>query len=178
MRAARTGRTHGCNPTTQHHFPLAPQGPSTHESSIRPTRWFTRPRQRGGAVVVREMIYGHRPAVWISDRYTAQQGHAAAHQTCLAHLARDVAYAVETSDDPVPWRLQLWLRSVFALAERVTDFAPSTLAAKRRTLDRRPRAILATSSGCDLTRDLQAKIGRARSTPGLPRPSRRGRAHQ
>ena len=68
-----------------------------------------------GAIVVREMMDGHRPAVWISDRYSAQQGHAAAHQTCLAHLARDVAYAVETSDDPVPWRLQLWLQSVFAL---------------------------------------------------------------
>ena len=115
-----------------------------------------------GAVVVREMMDGHRPAVWISDRYTAQQGHAAAHQTCLAHLARDVAYAVETSDDPVPWRLQLWLRSVFALAEHVTDFATSTLAAKRRSLNRQLRAILATPSGCDLTCDLQAKIGRAR----------------
>ena len=115
-----------------------------------------------GAIVVREMMDGHRPTVWISDRYTAQQGHAAAHQTCLAHLARDVAYAVETSDDPVPWRLQLWLRSVFSLAERVTDLAASTLAAKRRSLDRRLGAILATPSRCDLTRDLQAKIGRAR----------------
>ncbi len=60
-----------------------------------------------GAVVVREVMDGHRPAVWILDRYTAQQGHVAAHQTCLAHLARDVAYVAETSDDPVPWRLQL-----------------------------------------------------------------------
>ncbi|GJE58704.1 IS66 family transposase [Methylobacterium trifolii] len=134
-----------------------------------------------GAVVVREMMDGHRPAVWISDRYTAQQGHAAAHQTCLAHLARDVAYAVETSDDPVPWRLQLWLRSVFALAERITDFASSTLAAKHRTLDRRLRAILATASGCDLTRDLQAKIGRARDQllvflvhPGAVEPTNNG----
>src|SRR6201747_522683 len=115
-----------------------------------------------GAVVVREMMDGHRPAVWISDRYTAQQGHAAEHQTCLAHLARDVAYAVEASDDPVPFRLQLWLRSVFALAEHVTDLAASTLAAKRRSLDRQLGAILATPSRCDLTRDLQAKIGRAR----------------
>jgi transposase len=115
-----------------------------------------------GAVVVREMMDGHRPAVWISDRYTAQQGHAAAHQTCLAHLARDVAYAVEVSDDPVPFRLQLWLRSVFALAERVTDLAASTLAAKRRSLDQQLGAILATASRCDLTRELQAKIGRAR----------------
>ena len=53
-----------------------------------------------GAIVVREMMDGHRPAVWISDRYTAQQGHAAEHQTCLAHLARDIAYVVEISDDP------------------------------------------------------------------------------
>lgn len=116
-----------------------------------------------GAVVVRAMMDGHRPAVWISDCYTAQQGHAAHHQTCLAHLARDVAYVVETSDDPVPWRLQLWLQPVFALAARVTDLAISTLAAKRRSLDRQLGAILAEPSRCDLTRELQAKIGRARN---------------
>ena len=134
-----------------------------------------------GAVVVREMMDGHRPAVWISDRYTAQQGHAAAHQTCLAHLARDVAYVVELSDDPVPWRLQLWLHAVFALAERVTDLATSTLAAKRRSLDRQLSAILATPSGCDLTRALQAKIGRARDQllvflahPGAVEPTNNG----
>ncbi len=134
-----------------------------------------------GAVVVREMMDGYRPAVWISDRYTAQQGHAAEHQTCLAHLARDIAYVVEASDDPVPWRLQLWLASVFALAERVTDLATSTLAAKRRTLDRQLGAILATPSRCDLTRVLQAKISRARNQllvflayPGQVEPTNNG----
>ncbi len=114
------------------------------------------------ASVVREVMNGHRPAVWVSDRYAAQQGHGAAHQTCLAHLARDVAYVVETSEDPVPWRLQLWLNAVFALAERVTSLAGSTLSAKRRRLERQLTDILATSSRCDLTRALQAKIGRAR----------------
>src|SRR6195952_2866384 len=130
-----------------------------------------------GAVVVRAMMDGHRPVVWLSDRYTAQQGHAAEHQTCLAHLARDVAYVVEVSDDPVPFRLQLWLRSVFALAERVTDLAASTLAAKRRSLDQKLGAILATPSRCDLTREVQAKISRARDQllvflgyPGLGEP--------
>lgn len=119
------------------------------------------------ACVVREMMDGqimdkHRPAVWLSDRCTAQQGHGAAHQTCLAHLARDAASAVQGSDDPIPWRLQLWLQSVSALAERVAGLAASTLAAKRRSLDRQPGAILASASGCDLTRTLQAKISRAR----------------
>ncbi len=126
------------------------------------------------ACVVRAMMDGHRPAVWLSDRYSAQQGHAGAQQTCLAHLARDVAYAVEASEDPVPWRLQLWLQAVFTLAERVSTLAASTLAAKRRALERRLADILSTASSCDLTRALQAKIGRARdqlltflSHPGL-----------
>jgi transposase len=63
---------------------------------------------RAGSVV-REVMNGHRPQVWLSDRYSAQQGHAAAQQTCLAHLARDVAYAREASEDPLPLRLELWL---------------------------------------------------------------------
>ncbi len=120
------------------------------------------------------MMDGHRPAVWLSDRYSAQQGHAAAHQTCLAHLSRDVAYALEVSEDPLPFHLQLWLSSVFALAGRVTDSARSTLAAKRRALERRLTDILAARTTCELTRDLQRKIGRARdqlltflSHPGL-----------
>ena len=114
------------------------------------------------ASVIREMMNGHRPAVWLSDRYTAQQGHGVAHQTCLAHLARDVAYAVEVSEDPVPWRLQLWLQAVFALSEQVTTLATSTLSAKRRALERQLADILVAASPCDLTRALQAKISRAR----------------
>ncbi len=38
------------------------------------------------ASVVREMMDGHQPEVWVSDRYSAQQGHAATPQTCLAYL--------------------------------------------------------------------------------------------
>jgi len=47
---------------------------------------------------VRDTMDGHRPAVWLSDRYGAQQNHADRQQTCLAHLARDVAYALDASD--------------------------------------------------------------------------------
>ncbi len=69
---------------------------------------------------------------------------------------------MEVSADPVPWRLQLWLNAVFALSERITDLAASTLSAKRRTLERQLADILAAASSCDLTRALQAKISRAR----------------
>jgi transposase len=128
---------------------------------------------RAGSVV-REMVGGHRPKVWLSDRYSAQQGHAVAQQTCLAHLARDVAYAREASEDPLPLRLELWLRSAFDLAGGITSYAASTLAAKRRTLERRLADILAVPTRCDLARALQRKFRRARdqlltfvSLPGL-----------
>jgi transposase len=114
------------------------------------------------AAVVREVMAGHRPEVWLSDRYSAQQGHGLAQQTCLAHLARDVAYALEASDDPVPFRLKLWLTSAFALADDITHLAASTVAAKRRTLERRLTAILTAPTPCDLARDIQNRFRRAR----------------
>ena len=115
-----------------------------------------------GAIVVRTLMDGHRPEVWWSDRYSAQQGHADAHQTCLAHLARDVAYADEASADVLPFRLQLWLHRAFALAEEVGTLAASTLARKRRALERSLDAILAAPTSCALARDIQNKVRRAR----------------
>jgi transposase len=115
-----------------------------------------------GAVVVRTMMDGHRPEVWCSDRYSAQQGHADAHQTCLAHLSRDVAYADEVSADVLPSRLKLWLHRAFALAEGIATLAASTLARKRRALERSLEAILAAPTSCDLARALQSKVRRAR----------------
>jgi transposase len=115
-----------------------------------------------GAIVVRTVMDGHRPEVWCSDRYSAQQGHADAHQTCLAHLARDVAYADEASEDVLPSRLQLWLHRAFALAEGVGTLAASSIARKRRALERSLDDILAAAPSCDLARDLQTKFRRAR----------------
>ena len=70
---------------------------------------------------------------------------------------------------------------MFALAERVTHLAAATLSAKRRSLDRQLGAILATPSRCDLSRELQAKISRARDQllvflayPGKVEPTNNG----
>jgi transposase len=114
------------------------------------------------ASVVHAMMAGHKPGVWLSGRYSAQQGQGVTQQTCLAHLARDVAYALEASDDPVPFRLKLWLASAFELADDVTRLAASTVAAKRRALERKLSAILAAPTTCDLVAALQAKLRRAR----------------
>lgn len=115
-----------------------------------------------GAIVVREMMHGHRPDVWCSDRYAAQQGHAEAHQTCLAHLARDVAFAVQNSEDLLPTRLKLWLDKAFCLARDVGKYAPATIARRRRELERFLDDIIATPTACVLAAKVRDKLGRAR----------------
>jgi transposase len=115
-----------------------------------------------GAVVVRDMMDGHRPEVWCSDRYVAQQGHADAHQTCLAHLARDVAYAIEGGEDLLPMRLKMWLHKAFGLARDIETLAASTVAAKRRALERSLKDILDTPTSCDLAKVVQNKFRRAK----------------
>ena len=113
------------------------------------------------AQVVRDVMGNHRPQIWLSDGYSAQQGHGHHHQTCLAHLARDVAYALEVSDDMVPLRLKLWLDKVFALAGNITSFAASTLKAEKRALENTLADILTTKPTCEIAETLRAKLARA-----------------
>ncbi len=61
----------------------------------------------------------------------------------LAHLARDVAYALDAGDDTLALRLKLWFNAAFALARTVTMSAPSTISTKRQKLARSLDDILA-----------------------------------
>jgi transposase len=115
------------------------------------------------ARVVDEMMAGHVPEVWVSDRYSAQQTHGVRHQTCLAHLARDTAFAFEHGSDDLPFRFKLWFGKAFDLARAIADFAASTLTRKKRDLERQLEILLVAPTRCDLARQLQAKIGRARN---------------
>ena len=53
---------------------------------------------RRAKAVAEEVVGEHRPAVWVSDRYAGQQDLAPAHQVCLAHVLRDVQYAIDCGD--------------------------------------------------------------------------------
>jgi transposase len=114
------------------------------------------------ARVVDEMMGGHVPKVWISDRYSAQQKHGARHQTCLAHLARDTAFALEHGVDDLPLRFKLWFGRAFDLANGIAGFAASTIIRKKRELESSLAALLVAATECELARHLQAKIARAR----------------
>jgi len=113
------------------------------------------------AQVVRDVMGEHKPEIWLSDGYSAQQNHGAHHQTCLAHLARDVAYGLEASNDQVPFRLQLWLDRVFALARAIKTYAQSTLKAKKRQLENTLADILLARPACEVAEALRAKFARA-----------------
>jgi transposase len=69
---------------------------------IRPSR---------GRAVVREVLGGHRPEIWVSDLYSAQRGHADLWQVCLAHQLRDLRYAIDAGDTLFAPRLKALLLS-------------------------------------------------------------------
>jgi len=111
--------------------------------------------------VVRDVMAGHKPKIWLSDAYSAQQNHGTHQQTCLAHLARDVAYGLEASDDTLPFRLKLWLDRLFALARNIESYAASTLETKKRQAENALADILRARPACDVAEKLRAKFARA-----------------
>ena len=77
------------------------------------------PDHSRAARVVAETMDGHVPEVWISDRYSARQSHGLRRQTCLAHLVRDTAFALEHGSDDLPFRFRLWLGKAFGMARAI-----------------------------------------------------------
>jgi transposase len=74
--------------------------------------------------------------------------------------------------------LKLWFGRVFALAKGIANMAASTIAAKQRSLEKQLDDILGAATVCDLARQLQAKITRARNQlltfcayPGIVEPT-------
>jgi transposase len=83
---------------------------------IRPSR---------GAEVIEEVLGGHRPAVWISDLYSAQKKHPAQQwQVCLAHQLRDCQYGIDAGDQvfsPRMKRILLWAIALHRRGETLSQ---------------------------------------------------------
>ena len=104
-------------------------------------------RPRRAKAVVREILAGHVPRVWVSDRYGAQQGHGADWQVCLAHFLRDIQYALDAGDDPFARRLKRLILRALAIGRRRQDLKDSTLRQYRADLDRRLDALMRLEPG-------------------------------
>ena len=100
-------------------------------------------RKTRAAAVVAEVMDGHRPAIWVSDLYGGQQGHADGWQICLAHQLRDCKYAVEAGDAVFAPRMKALLLRAVVIARRRKELAESTRREYRRRLDRDLDAVMA-----------------------------------
>jgi transposase len=83
-------------------------------------------RTSRAASVVTEVMAGHRPSIWVSDLYGAQQGHADFWQVCLAHQLRHCKYAIEAGDTIFAPRMKALLLRAVVLARRRKTLAEST----------------------------------------------------
>ncbi len=93
-------------------------------------------RHSRSAGVVGEVLAGHRPVIWVSDLYGAQQGHAEHWQVCLAHQLRDCQYAIDAGDAVFAPRMKALLLRAAVLARRRRELAESTRREYRRRLEK------------------------------------------
>ena len=102
---------------------------------IRPSR---------GQKVIQEVLGAHRPTVWVSDLYSAQQQHPAEQwQVCLAHQLRDCQFAIDAGDTVFAPRMKAVLLRAFAIHRRWERLAESTRYQYRCALKRRVERCLA-----------------------------------
>ncbi len=120
-------------------------------------------RRSRGARVVAEVLDGHQPALWVSDLYGAQQGHAEEWQICLAHQLRDCTYAIEAGDAVFAPRMKALLLRAVVLARRSRDLAPSTRREYRRRLECALDAVMALAPTQRDGQRLRRRYGKLRS---------------
>ena len=129
--------------------------------------------------VVDEVLGGHRPAIWVSDLLSSQQGHAAEWQICLAHQLRDCQYAIDAGDAVfAPPMKRLFLRA-FVIARRrenLADFDLARLQGQARTRTRRHHGVAGPAQGRPAA--AQALRQTPRLVVHLPRSSRRRAGQQ
>tara|TARA_R110000787_G_scaffold230032_2_gene337559 strand:+ start:1317 stop:2171 length:855 start_codon:yes stop_codon:yes gene_type:complete len=111
------------------------------------------------AKAVAEGVLGdHRPEVWISDRYGGQQNMAAEHQVCLAHVLRDVQYAIDCGDTVVAPKIRDLLRWTIRIGKRREDLLDTTLAQYLAKAERKLDGLLGVPAAHPAGRVLQAQI--------------------
>jgi transposase len=120
-------------------------------------------RNSRAAGVVTETMAGHRPSIWVSDLYGAQQGHADLWQVCLAHQLRDCKYAIEAGDTIFAPQMKALLLRAVVLARRRKSLAESTRRSHLRRLDHALNAIMVLTPTNSHGRRLRKRYGKVRS---------------
>jgi transposase len=121
-------------------------------------------RASRAASVVTEVMAGHRPSIWVSDLYGAQQGHADLWQVCLAHQLRDCQYAIDAGDTVFAPRMKALLLRAVVLARRRKNLAESTRRTYLRRLDHDLNVIMGLAPGNPHGQRLRQRYGKVRNS--------------
>ena len=121
-------------------------------------------RDSRAAGVVADVMAGHRPTIWVSDLYGAQQGHADLWQVCLAHQLRDCQYAIDAGDVIFAPRMKALLLRAVVLARRRAALAESTRRSYLGKLDRSLNAIMVLAPTNRDGRRLRKRYGAVRGS--------------
>src|SRR5512134_215066 len=113
---------------------------------------------RRAKAVAEEVLGAHRPEVWVSDRYAGQQDLAPAHQVCLAHVLRDVQYAIDCGDTVFAPRLRELLRWAIRIGRRRDALRPTTLRHYHARAERRLDALVTRPAAHPAGRELQDAV--------------------
>lgn len=111
-----------------------------------------------GRAVAADVLGEHQPAVWVSDRYAGQQDLGRVHQVCLAHVLRDVQYAIDSGDTVVAPKIRDHLRWAIGVGKRRPSLKDSTLAAYAAKAERGLDALLGVPAAHPAGRELQRQI--------------------
>lgn len=116
-----------------------------------------------GRAVATEVLGEHQPEVWISDRYAGQQELGRVHQVCLAHVLRDVQYAIDCGDSVVAPKIRDHLRWAIRAGKRRPSLKDSTLASYAAKAERGLDALLGVPAAHPAGREVQRQIKAWRS---------------
>jgi len=108
--------------------------------------------------VAEEVLGDYRPEVWVSDRYAGQQELGQRHQVCLAHVLRDVQYAIDCGDTVIAPKIRDHLRWAIRVGKRRSELKDSTLTAYAGKADRKLDALVAVPAAHPASRKLQRQI--------------------
>jgi transposase len=113
--------------------------------------------------VVKTVLGEWRPDFWLSDRLGSQMGWAKrGHQVCLAHLIRDVQYAIDAGDAAFSPGMKGLIKRACALGRRRDRLADSTLKVYEADLERRLDRLLALTPTTPAGTKMQRVIKKVR----------------
>jgi transposase len=113
--------------------------------------------------VVEDFLGDFRPDYWVSDRYGGQMGFATKdNQVCLAHLIRDVQYAIDSGDDVFAPDLRHLLGRACRIGRRRERLSDATLKTYANRLDTRLDRLMARAPTHEAGVKLQRMIKKTR----------------